>query len=319
MKSVCLAILNFNGRKHLEFLLPTACVAARNYSGPCTVLVLDNGSTAPEVEWIRQEFPEVEIVQSPRNDYLFSYNWLAGTREEDILLLLNNDLKLSPDFIQPLVRHFVFEDVFAVSAAARDWDDAQFCWGPVALVTHHGTYRWDFQLERQERCHTLFAIGGHMAVDRKKFLKLGGFNLLFWPAYGEDVDLCFQAWRQGWRCIFEPASLVLHRGSGTWGTEGDHRMARLVLRSGLLFQWIFLPRTGWWLERAAFYSWTGLRLLLLGSGWWIRQWIATWWEWQGLKRRQPEQSISARELSELLSKMRRPVPEPPGEPGAPPA
>ena len=43
-----------------------------------------------------------------------------------------------------------------------------------------------------------------MAVDRNKFVELGGFNRLFAPAYCEDVDLCFRAWRQGWRCIYDP-------------------------------------------------------------------------------------------------------------------
>ena len=45
MKSVCLAILNYNGKKHLEHLLPTACAAAKNFSGTCTIVVLDNQST----------------------------------------------------------------------------------------------------------------------------------------------------------------------------------------------------------------------------------------------------------------------------------
>ena len=51
MKSVCLAILNYNGKKHLEHLLPTACAAARKFSGTCAVVVLDNQSTGDDVAW----------------------------------------------------------------------------------------------------------------------------------------------------------------------------------------------------------------------------------------------------------------------------
>src|ERR1700692_4363639 len=102
MKTVCLAILNYNGRKHLEHLLPTACAAARNFPGICSILVLDNRSTENDVEWIRREFPAVEVVVAPENDFLFSYNWLAEKRSEDILVFLNNDLKLHPDFVAPL-------------------------------------------------------------------------------------------------------------------------------------------------------------------------------------------------------------------------
>ena len=77
MKSVCVAILNYNGKKHLKYLLPTACVAAKNFSGTCAVVVLDNQSTDDDVAWIEREFPSVETVVAPKNNFLFSYNWLA--------------------------------------------------------------------------------------------------------------------------------------------------------------------------------------------------------------------------------------------------
>ena len=106
MKTVCLAILNYNGRRHLEHLLPTAIIAAKNYAGNCSSLVLDNQSTDPDVEWIRREFPSVQVMVAPKNDFLFSYNWLVENRGEDIIVFLNNDLKLHPGFLMPLLRHW---------------------------------------------------------------------------------------------------------------------------------------------------------------------------------------------------------------------
>src|SRR5437899_5779605 len=64
MKSVCLAILNYNGKQHLEHLLPTACAAAKNVRGTCTVVVLDNQSTRDDVAWIEREFPSVHATSS---------------------------------------------------------------------------------------------------------------------------------------------------------------------------------------------------------------------------------------------------------------
>src|SRR4030095_17024274 len=101
MKSICLAILNYNGKKHLDYLLPTVCAAAQKFSGTCAVVVLDNQSTCDDVTRIQREFPSVQTIVAPKNDFLFSYNWLAPQRTEDILLLLNNDLKLDPAFIAP--------------------------------------------------------------------------------------------------------------------------------------------------------------------------------------------------------------------------
>ena len=211
MKTVCLAILNYNGRKHLEHLLPTACVAANNYPGVCSILVLDNRSTDPDVEWVRQEFPLVQVMVAPKNDYLYSYNWLVENRDEDIIVFLNNDLKLHPNFLMPLARHLELPDVFSASACSYDWDGKEFTCGPARLTLKNGFYTFLFDTKRQECCHTLFGSGGFMAVDRRKFVELGGFNRLFYPVYCEDVDLCFRAWRRGWRSIYEPESVVWHR------------------------------------------------------------------------------------------------------------
>jgi len=307
MKSICLAILNYNGRKHLEHLLPTTCVAVKNYPGNCSVVVLDNRSPEPDVEWVKREFPLVQTVVAPKNDFLFSYNWLAERREEDILVFLNNDLKLFPDFIQPLVGHFDFADVFAVSATSRDWDNRMFTCGPACLQSHHGLYHWDYQRNRQELCHTLFCSGGFMAVNRKKFLELGGFNRLFWPGYAEDLDLSFRAWRKGWRCIFEPASVVLHRENGTWGEHSNRRVARLCLRNALLFQWASLPMAAPRLERTAFICLTAMRKLCGGQSWWLQVWVSTWFEWRNLRKNYSAMKTSSKELEKILPSINQPT------------
>ena len=45
---------------------------------------------------MRENFPEVVFWAAPRNDFLFSYNDFARASEAEIILLLNNDLKLKP-------------------------------------------------------------------------------------------------------------------------------------------------------------------------------------------------------------------------------
>lgn len=310
MKSVCLAILNYNGRKHLEHLLPTAIAAAKRFPGNCPVLVLDNRSPDPDVEWVRREFPSVQVMEAPKNDFLFSYNWFAEKCDADVLVFLNNDLKLHPGFVGPLVRHFEHGDVFAVTATSRDWDDQIYTCGPARLKNHHGIYHWDYERDRQELCHTLFCSGGFMAVDRKKFLELGGFNRLFWPAYAEDLDLCFRSWRRGWRCVFEPASIVWHRENGTWGGNVGGSADRLMLRTSLLFQWANLPFTAGWLERSAFVSLTAFRKTFKGQNWWLKTWIMTWFKWQRLRKNYQSAKTSTHELKTMLAKMEEAVPLP---------
>ena len=306
MKSVCLAILNYNGRKHLEALLPTAVVAANNYAGKCSILVLDNRSTEPDVEWIKRTYPSLRVEEAPENEFLYSYNWLLPLLEEEIVVILNNDLRLKDDFILALIEHFRNSDVFAVSATSRDWNDKSYTFGPICLRNHHGSYYWNPEFNRQKLSHTLFSSGGFMAVDRLKFLELGGFNQLFRPAYGEDLDLCFRAWRRGWRCLFEPKSIAFHRESASWGSE-DTRVNRMTLRSSLLFQWSSLPNASSWLDRFTFGLISLARRLLQGDFWYVGVWICTWMEWIRVRDQYTHLMTSKEELRTIKEGLESPI------------
>jgi GT2 family glycosyltransferase len=244
-----LVILNYNGRHHLEHLLPTALREAENYGPDCQVVVLDNRSTQDDVAWVAREFPEVKVWVAPRNEYLFSYNEYAKQSDAEILVLLNNDLKLCENFLPPLLRHFSSPDVFSVGATSLDWEGKEFTCGPSVLTYQNGFYDWKYDCSRQELCHTFFTSGGFMAVDRRKFLELGGFDRLYYPAYVEDVDVCFRAWRRGWRCIFEPNSMVLHREGGSWKKVKNSSVDVKLLRNSLIFQWLNLPVSSYRFKR----------------------------------------------------------------------
>ncbi len=307
MKSVCLAILNYNGRKHLEALLPTAILAANNYEGRCSVLVLDNRSTESDVEWIKRSYPSVIVEEAPENDFLYSYNWLLPQLEEEIIVILNNDLRLDPNFINPLVQHFYSPDVFAVSASSYDWEGSEKTIGPARLTNSKGFYGWSFESGRQELCHTLFASGGFMAVDREKFVQLGGFNRLYHPAYCEDLDLGFRAWRQGWRSIYEPKSIVWHRESASWSVSAKSRPNRLNLRNSLLFQWSSLPMSQDRLKR----YWSSVKLILGGlirkDYLWLSILVSSWTYWLQIRSRYSDQRVSRDELEKIISSIDLPV------------
>ena len=305
MKSVCLVILNYNGKKHLEHLLPTVCAAAEKFPGACAAVVLDNQSTDDDAAWIEREFPSVRVMVAEKNDFLFSYNWLAQRRTEDILVLLNNDLKVDHDFLSPLVRHFESPDVFSVSARSYDWNGGQVTSGPARLECKDGFYSWAFDRQHQKTCYTLFTSGGFMAVDRKKFLELGGFNRLFAPAYCEDVDLGFRAWRRGWRCIYEPAGIVWHRSQGSWANHSIVSLDSLQLRSLLLMQWSTFPLRRGRLARLRSLLKLTIGSLVSGNRVWIKTYPATLVHWLGVRRRYHWMKINDRELSQILSRIEK--------------
>ena len=283
----------------MEHLLPTACAAAKNFAGSCSVLVLDNRSTDPDVEWVKQKFPSVQVRVAPANDYLFSYNWLLPRLQDEIVVMLNNDLRLDEQFLVPLIRHFQSPDVFAVSASSYDWEGSERTIGPASLTYRNGFYGWRYELQRQELCHTLFTSGGFMAVNRLKFLELGGFNRLYHPIYCEDLDLCFRAWRRGWRSIYEPASVVWHREHASWKDSTAARLNKLILRNALFFQWSSLPME---CDRVRRY-WTMLKLfsggLMQGDNLWLAVYPRTWRDWCKMRKQYSGLKVSQQELAAI--------------------
>jgi GT2 family glycosyltransferase len=302
-----LAILNYNGRHHLEHLLPTAIREAHSYGLDCRVVVIDNQSPADDAAWVRENYSGVEVWVAPRNEYLFSYNEYAKQSAAEVLVLLNNDLKLCKDFLPPLLRHFDSQDVFAVSAASKNWDGDKCTFGPMLLKHHHGDYYWNPDYERQINSHTLFCSGGFMAVEREKFLKLGGFSPLYYPAYTEDVDLCFRAWRKGWRCLYEPQSVVLHREHGSWDSLSGSKVDRLMLRGRLLFSWSTLPRSVSLYEEYCYFLYKSAFKLLHGEIWFIKIFLGTWCEWKKIHDRYSDLKISLEELRQIQKSLSIPI------------
>ena len=60
---------------------------------------------------------------------------------------------------------------------------------------------------------TSWCSGACELVDSKKFFKMGGFDERFFM-YAEDVDLSWKAWEAGYRCFYQPNSLVVHNCYG---------------------------------------------------------------------------------------------------------
>jgi GT2 family glycosyltransferase len=234
--SVALLVLNYNGIQHLQDCLSTALAAASELGGPCPVVLVDNRSTDASVAFTHEHFPAVEVIVSPRNDFLFSLNDVVLGRPEEIVVVLNNDMRFAREFVAPLLAHFADPAVFAVGAGIRNWEDSTDTVGPrCARIRHCWFYKW-WSVDQQQAAFTLEACAGAVAYRRSMFIELGGFDPLFRPGYYEDLDLSYRAWARGWKVIYEPASRAYHRISASMKARyGQIEHERLFYRNHLLF------------------------------------------------------------------------------------
>src|SRR4051812_3640602 len=118
-------IPNWNGRDLLARYLPDLEIAlGGNPSNE--ILVVDNGSSDGSVELLREKFPRVRVLALDRN-LGFGGGSNAGflAASNDIVVLLNSDMRVHRDFLAPLLAGFTDEKVFAVSCQIYFSDPAR--------------------------------------------------------------------------------------------------------------------------------------------------------------------------------------------------
>ncbi len=262
--SASVVIPNWNGRDLLEKYLPSVVEALAGHPDN-EVVVVDNGSADGSAQFVRERFPQVKLLALEKN-LGFGGGSNAGFRaaKNDIVVLLNSDMRVEPDFLAPLLEGFHDPRVFAVSCQIFFPDPkkkreetglTQGWWGDGGLRVRH---RIDDDLK--ERIPCFYGGGGSCAFDRNKFLELGGFDELLRPFYLEDTDLGYQAWKRGWWVYYEPRSIVWHEHRGTIGKKFSQEYIQGVLKKNfILFVWKNIADWRKLLESLA-YVWCGSAL-----------------------------------------------------------
>lgn len=235
-------VLNYNGCGLLAECLPSIVAAARQSPVPCRVTVVDNGSNDGSDELVATHWPGVGYVREP-NRGLASFNRVLERLHEPVVLLLNNDIKLEPTAVGPLLAVFDTHDDALFSAPLCWTFDGQTYEGMRTRVrTRFGLVQGMCRVPGFEkvldRPDLTAAAGPVLAVDRRKFLALGGYDAIFFPGRIEDLDLGFRGWMEGYRGYYVPESVAFHRGFGTFEPQlGKRRCDELASRNTLIFMW----------------------------------------------------------------------------------
>ncbi len=97
---VAVVILNYNGKGFLEKFLPSVL----NYSDDAAIYVADNASTDDSVLFLKSKFPTVNlIINSENGGFAKGYNDALKHVQADYYVLLNSDIEVTPNWIQPCI------------------------------------------------------------------------------------------------------------------------------------------------------------------------------------------------------------------------
>lgn len=237
-------ILNYNGRRLLAECLPSVLRAAERSRFACRVTIIDNASTDNSVAWLRGAFPQIEILERP-NRGLCSFNDALATTTARVAVLLNNDIKLTDDCLDPLVAPLIEQpeaNYFLTAPRCYLFDGKTYDGFKTSVRWRWGLVQATAIFAGHERVidepGPTASAGAAMAVDVEKYRRLGGFDPIYLPGRLEDLDFSFRAHQAGYRAIYVPESLCYHMGMATFGKVfGAAGCDYLALRNTLLFQW----------------------------------------------------------------------------------
>jgi len=238
---VSVVVLAFNSAGHLGPCLSS--LGATMYA-PFEVFVVDNGSADESArlaaELTRQLNLRGEVVRLGENLGCAGGN-NAGWRNArgEIIVFLNPDTEVRHDTITELVRPLLTDRQIGITGAKMYFPGTniiQHAGGilhPNGMTDHLGA-RMEDQGQFDELREVPYVTGAGMAMRRSTLEQLGGFDESYFPAYFEEVDLCFRTRKLGMKVVYIPTARMVHHESVSLGADSP-ALRRLYSRMRVRF------------------------------------------------------------------------------------
>ncbi len=222
--NVAVVILNWNGKDLLEKFLPSVV----GNSSEATIYLADNASTDNSVAFVSEFFPSVKIIQNKANGgYAKGYNDALKNLSEEIFVLLNSDVEVTENWLQPVISEFKKDasivaaqpkildfknkEYFEYAGAAGGFIDKYgypFCRGRIfdTLEKDNGQY--------DDISQIFWASGACLFVKANAFWEAGGLDEDYF-AHQEEIDLCWRLQAEGGKILYVGNTKVYHVGGAT--------------------------------------------------------------------------------------------------------
>lgn len=246
---VSVLVLNHNGKHFLQDCFES--LYASTYPHQELILV-DNASTDDSLPYMRDHFPEVSILESGGNiGYSGAYNLAFKKAKGKYFVLLNNDTKVDPDWLEPLVEEAEKDErIGMLQPKINSMIDLGYFEYAGASGGHMDRYgfpflrgRIFFHIEKDEGQYDdpseIFWASGAALFIRKDMLRYTGDLDEDFVHHMEEIDLCWRGQLQGFRARVVPRSRILHHAGATIEPESyrklywNHRNSLIMLRKNL--------------------------------------------------------------------------------------
>lgn len=207
--NVTIAIINYNGESVLAETLEG--IKTQDYPDISDVRVIDNLSTDNSVPMLKEQFPEITLIEMNENRGPNpARNYALEKSDTDYVLIMDNDITMEPDALTLMIEAFrTIPEAGAVSSQIRFADDR-------AVIQYNGAhihYAGEAVVNRSdsgEPVHVGALSAGCVLVDRKKALVTGRFDEEFFFGW-EDGDFFYRMGMAGYPCYVQSRARVYHK------------------------------------------------------------------------------------------------------------
>ncbi|MCR5477515.1 MAG: glycosyltransferase family 2 protein [Lachnospiraceae bacterium] len=228
MKDVTIVIPNYNGERFLAQCLDSIRPEKQKSEVSYRILVVDNGSRDESADILRARADWVDAIYLEENcGFCKAVNLGIGESDTPYVLLLNNDTRAFPGFVQALYDTISKrEKCFSVSASMRMWDDPDrlddagdlYC----ALGWSRARGKGENAAKYARTARVFSSCAGAAIYRRSVFAEIGTFDEDHFM-YLEDLDICYRALIHGYYSLYEPRARVLHYGSASTGSRYNEK------------------------------------------------------------------------------------------------
>ena len=231
---VAIVILNWNGIKLLKTYLPDV-VKYSDVQGT-VVYLADNNSSDDSIEYVKANFPGVELVLLDKNyGFAGGYNRALRQIEAEYLLLLNSDVAPGENWLPPLldvldadkeiaacspkIKNYREPEQFEYAGAAGGFIDRYgfpYCRGRIFDVVEKDDGQYD------DTIPVFWGSGAALLIRSEIYNGSGGLDEDFF-AHMEEIDLCWRIKNRGFKIVSVPQSVVYHLGGGTLNQQNSHK------------------------------------------------------------------------------------------------
>lgn len=256
--------LNWNGKNWLGDCLSS--ILAMDYPN-FEVVVVDNGSTDGSVEFVRQNFPTIYVIETGSNlGYARGFNAgleYATQNGAQYFLIMNNDTVIDSGALTALVE------------TIQNQPNAGFVTGKIYFYDHpdilqtvgkkEDPIRWngdhigsgEKDIGQYENIEERVFLDDVMTlVSRRMYDEIGGYDPQFF-LQSEEFDWQVRAKRRGWKFYYTPKAKLWHRVSMSMGGFGNPIGRYFDIRS----QMVVIARHGNLNQFIRYYIWTGFHVL----------------------------------------------------------